>query len=515
MTTEEAIKQIRPYLIGDLTPKEQAILEGHIDVDPTAQWYHQRYYRQFLPVLSQPEPELSEGVLDSLFKKAQAELEQGEVEVSPSLEFKRWYQKNWKIAAALLLSFGLTLGYFAIFRPASSMPQSLGLVHVVHHQTGKEERRLLRSDKPLVTGLGATYALHLGSGVRLQLGENTVARFNRPEDAPGSLVVLLERGNLLVEKQDVHEETRQDWLSGKQDFEEKGQPIESLTVWGGGNQDYLGAMNLQGGSVLAAFEYRGPVAKTKWKQGRLFLDYERQSLNQVLELAAGYNLEIQVPEQAVAHKLDNIFLDWQAQGLDRSGYLQALENFGLKLQASEEDPSLLFLEAIDWRGDMSKAFHASRFEVSVLEGSAEVKAADYKSHQLNGGQMLVYQVGSSFEPNFELIEDEPSRKVEDLVLNRYLHHQIAKREQQSPALIERVEQRSRALSSEKLMIQSFKRTMKGVWVKIDDDLKLLSFDKKVKNLLGIDGTLVFADQKGLLIKDEQGALHVVNLEMKP
>jgi len=106
MDTREAKVQLPSYLIGDLSPKEAAMLEGHLDVDPEAKAAKESMSRQLLPVMNLQAPEVSEAALNKLFVDARRELEKPVYQASTS-----WLEiRSVVLRVAAVLVVGAMLG---------------------------------------------------------------------------------------------------------------------------------------------------------------------------------------------------------------------------------------------------------------------------------------------------------------------------------------------------------------------------------------------------------------------
>ncbi|MCA8940272.1 MAG: hypothetical protein KDB07_10700 [Planctomycetes bacterium] len=180
MNTEEAEKQLKPYLIGDLTPKEEAILEGHLDVNEAAQWYHQRYYRQTLPIVELPTSAPSEGVLEDLFAKARKELDDPAA-VVPTFGrlLKIEFAKIWKYAAVLLIALGACL---AVFLPERKGSEQAGLVATTNLNSGDSASAQFTFGEVVSGQKGFENVLQVVGGLSVYLSEDAQVKLTKGEE---------------------------------------------------------------------------------------------------------------------------------------------------------------------------------------------------------------------------------------------------------------------------------------------------------------------------------------------
>lgn len=118
MDTREAKVQLPSYLIGDLAPKEAAMLEGHLDVDPQAKAAKDSMARQLLPVMNLPAPEVGGPALAKLFADARRELEKPVYQSSTLWQELR--AVAWRVAAVLVVGAVLGLSIYGL-RPATRL----------------------------------------------------------------------------------------------------------------------------------------------------------------------------------------------------------------------------------------------------------------------------------------------------------------------------------------------------------------------------------------------------------
>jgi hypothetical protein len=316
MRTEEAIKQIKPYLIGDLTPKETAALEGHLDVDEEARWWHARYYRQLLPVLKQPEAEPSPGVTEALFARARVMIEEGKEVQRPFLKVmagELWTYRN--VAAALVVAAGLTFAMIG-FGSGKPKPETLGTVAVAPTETtpGRSFQHRAGDVVKVPAGTVATLRLAGGTIVRMSGGTELVTRapakgeFLEGEDV--GLVLDVRHGDVMVDSTDA------------------GREVPDLAVVSPSGTFQAAAR----GGALFAVSYRGPVAVVERRTDRVIdLDMQRQSVADVLDVArTHFSRPVAYP-----HTAGEWFVDVRGRGLDWDGYVAALADANIKIQEAD------------------------------------------------------------------------------------------------------------------------------------------------------------------------------------
>lgn len=352
MRTEEAIKQIKPYLIGDLTPKETAVLEGHLDVDEEARWWHARYYRQLLPVLKQPEAAPSPGVTDALFAKARVMIAEGKEVQRPFLRVmagELWAYR--KVAAALVVAAGLTFAMIG-FGGGKPKPETLGVVTVAPTDVTPGRSFQFRTGDTVKVPAGTTAALRLADGtvVRMSGGSEVAARLpGEGEFLKSEQVALV----LAVEHGDVMVDTTASALADS-----------DLAVVSPGSTFQASGH----GPTLFAVSYRGPVNAVVRRSDRVVdIDMRRQSVADVLEVArTHFGRPVAYP--AVAREW---FVDVKGRGLDWDGYVSALADAGITVQESGGTWSF----ADGHNGHMGLKEKREIFDVTLMSGICLVSSA--------------------------------------------------------------------------------------------------------------------------------------------
>jgi len=363
MRTEEAIKQLKPYLIGDLTPKETAVLEGHLDVDEEAKWWHARYYRQLLPVLKQPEVKPSPGVTDALFAKARVMIAEGKEVQRPALKVLAndlWSYR--KVAAALVVAAGITFAVIG-YGGGKSKPETVGVVTIAATKTTPARTGQQRMGDTIKVPAGSSGAVRLADGtvVRLTGGTEATLRAPKADEFQGSkavrYVVELKRGDVMV------------------DSTTSGDPTAYAVAVRTPDSGF-GAMSA--GAMLASVTYRGPVAVVERRSDRVIdLDMQRQSLANVLEVAkTHFGREVAAPPEA-----NEWFYDVKGVGLDWDGYVKALESANIMIR--ESNGSWSWVDSND--GNSGRKLKRSVFDVTILDGLCFVGA--------DGAFRMPYMVG--------------------------------------------------------------------------------------------------------------------------
>ncbi len=191
MDTREAIVQLPSYLAGDLSPKEAAILEGHLDVNPEAKAAKERMARQLTPLVNLPAPEVGEAALRQLFDRARDEIKK--IEPDPVRDLWHLLTRpsvaRWTMRAAAVLVAAAAVGglAYAVLNPASS---------IVGREVDLAGRvRQVRDGEVVQAAHGRPVTLQLAGGT-VQMDGSSALRVSRDKDGP---VVDVRRGRVIVE----------------------------------------------------------------------------------------------------------------------------------------------------------------------------------------------------------------------------------------------------------------------------------------------------------------------------
>ncbi len=185
MDTREAKVQLPSYLIGDLSPKEAAMLEGHLDVDPQAKAAKDSMARQLLPVMNLPAPEVSEPALTKLFSDAKRELEKPVYQASTMWQDLR--AVAWRVAAVLVVGAVLGLSIYGL-TPGNTVVGQL--------TTANGVVQVLRAGDVIETPQGIPMTLELkSSGARVDMDGSAALKVSR---SGADTVVQILRGRVIV-----------------------------------------------------------------------------------------------------------------------------------------------------------------------------------------------------------------------------------------------------------------------------------------------------------------------------
>lgn len=497
MRTEEAVQQIKPYLIGDLTPKEVANLEGHIAVDETAQWHHARAYRQLLPVLKQPEVQPSPGVIDGLFATAKAMIEEGKEVQRPAMRLLMndvW--KYRKVAAALLLAAGLSVAL--VIAGSKDKPSPLGTMAVAAHDGGPARVMQIKTGEKLLVPEGSAAVVTLADGVRLQLTGGSEARLSREvkeRDGFGNVTshtVELLRGDVLVDTVAFSSRSPSVFVTVKagDDFVVR---AEDVVVPGASDSRPLAQQ-------LFAVSYRGPVSKVERRSDRIIdIDMQRQPVAAVLDIAPMFGKQIRYPEA-----LSESFVDVKGRGLDWNGFVRALSAANITVKADG---------AGGWEWVDDKDTNAGRklkreiFDVTVLHGHCTVEAGNGTSRLFASGPdrtIAATRGGAWRDASGEIrLPTSPTRGGH---LDRELLELFAVAPlpggAAAPGLAMVFERSSTPLT----IAAPMSPVDGGMLVKIDDAQKLIQHGGEYE-LAGIKGRVVHIGKDSVFLRDAGGAIH--------
>lgn len=160
MDTREAKVQLPAYLIGDLSPKEAAMLEGHLDVNPEAREAKEQLSRQLLPVMNLPAPEVGEAALARLFMEARREL--AKPERQPDFSWRENARFFMRVAAVLVATAVLGVVVAGVIPSGSNVVGSLVTVG--------NDVRVVRQNELVETPQGVPMTLELkAAGARIDL----------------------------------------------------------------------------------------------------------------------------------------------------------------------------------------------------------------------------------------------------------------------------------------------------------------------------------------------------------
>lgn len=185
MDTREAKVQLPSYLIGDLSPKEAAMLEGHLDVNPEAKAAKESMARQLLPVINMPAPEVGQAALNKLFADARRELEKPVYQPAVFWGEMRGFAR--RVAAVLLVAVGLGLAVYKLTPGSDIVGQML---------TANGDTQVIRSNDVIQTPQGVPMTLQLkASGARVDMDGSAAVKLAYTK---GETVVQILRGRVIV-----------------------------------------------------------------------------------------------------------------------------------------------------------------------------------------------------------------------------------------------------------------------------------------------------------------------------
>jgi len=186
MDTREAKVQLPAYLIGDLSPKEAAMLEGHLDVNPEAREAKEQLSRQLLPVMNLPAPDVGEAALARLFMEARREL--AKPERQPDFSWRENARFFMRVAAVLVATAVLGVVVAGVIPSGSNVVGSLVTVG--------NDVRVVRQNELVETPQGVPMTLELkAAGARIDL-DGSSALVVRGRGHESSIEIM--RGRVIV-----------------------------------------------------------------------------------------------------------------------------------------------------------------------------------------------------------------------------------------------------------------------------------------------------------------------------
>jgi hypothetical protein len=457
MDTREAKIQLPAYLIGDLSPKEAAILEGHLDVNPEAKAAKEQLARQLLPVINLPAPEAGQAALAKLFMDARRELVKPEYQ--PQTPW--WEGARFFVRVAALVVVTLTIGAIAyVVVPAGS--QIAGDL-----TTATGITRVIRFDEALETQQGVPLTLRLRqSQARVDI------------DGSAAVVVRREGGH-----------ARLDVLRGRAIV---GAGSETVVVKCGESTIKVNARS------VAAIEYDTPFERL---DGAV-IELQRQEIRHVARVAekrfGGLIDDSKLPE-SVARRRISLYGVGLRQEEFLASFKAATERYGVSFKddgkgvvlsykegtagaAVDESDSVLkvapLLGTVDFEGLENKALLDRRNDVLVLEGEMKPEVRHGDEGAMKAQRMVVW-AGRTDLPNFK----------PDLTVVNYIDDST-----RSGGKVITV---AAALPTGTVLTSNSLR-YKGMLVKVGETIELDIGGARKGTLLGVmsSGIEVSADQKG-------------------
>ncbi len=494
MRTDEAVRQIPAYLIGDLTPKEQAILEGHLDVNEEAQWWHARWYRQLLPVLKQPEAQPSPGVVEDLIARGSKMIQEGK-EVQPTL-MRAIRNEMWtyrKVAAALVIAAGIGVGLM-VAGGKNPPPVALGTITISSESLGPERTNQVTSGHSVKVPTDGTASLRLPDGVTVHLAGGTEARFVEKWNAEGWLNIELQRGSVLID--------------GSPRTGNTGRFVSVRTPDGTYEAK---TRDLADPPVLTAVSYYGPVYSIERRSDRIHdVDFQRQQVGTVLDAASAWGQTISY-DPAIAEQ----YIDVKGTGLDFKGFLNALKSAGIDV-VSTGGNTWTFRDGT--ASDMGRRGKSELFDVTVFSGGAEVLAGEEDSQMLRthdvGFSEFSTRIASSHrggafrDPNgtvhFETptTGDNQNHRHENDLLKLFPVEKLPLRGTPNSGVIEVLRRVSKPATAVVTVVPQGTTLM----AQMDDSEKLIQ--RGDRGTFGsIQGTVVHVSPDGVVVRDSEGTYH--------
>jgi hypothetical protein len=498
MHTDEAVKQLKPYLIGDLTPKEQAVLEGHLDVNEAARWHHARAYRQLLPVLKQPEHEPSPGVDAALFIKARKMIAEG-TEVQP-----RWWQTvgrelwGYRVGfAAVVLTGGLVFALVAYGGSKTGQAPMGTWTLADNGVNAPEEISQLKSNQRISVPEGRSAIVRLTSGATIQFtpGSGAVLRHiaKTTKDGRDRTVVALERGGALVD------------TGAPRDVDNA--PDVEISADG-----YSAVVPSAGRHSLVSVRYAGPRSEVTVRgPGVVDVDLERETLGGALALAEKFGKHATVDEK-LSDALGRQFVDMRKRGMTWADYTEALKEF--HVDAVTGAGNTVQFKALDGTdGNAGPKYWSSYFQVSVLDGLALVspeKGADPKPVLAHSNandapvqRVTLKQTGRGGSRELDP-GSSPARQVIGDVSRQFLVS--GANSAASTQLLAMFDETAQATMIKAPIVVKDA----SVWTTIDDHEVLIAVGDRIKIPgTGKDGKVVSADANGIRIVEADGTPHLI------
>ena len=382
MDTKEAKVQLPSYLIGDLSPKEAAMLEGHLDVDPQSKAAKESLARQLTPVINLQAPEVSPAALAKLFMDARREL----VKPENQPEFNWRDSTRFLLRVAALVVAAAVLGLIV----ANVIPQSDIIGEI---KTANGDTRAVRLSELIETPQGVPLTLRLkGTGARLDLdGSAAVMVTGRGHDSR----VEIMRGRVIVD-------------AGH----------HALSVVCGTNMVIVNELS------VAAIDFDTPFERIRGKGA--VVELQRQTVSHVARVAErlfGGLIDTSKLPTEVAERRVSIY----GVGLRRDEFMATFKNagerFGIVFKEDgknvilsynsgtagnnvDESESVLKIAplkgGVDFSGEKKQSLNERRSQVLVLAGGEARTFAD--SDGAAKAQRMVVWAGRTDLPHFQLTE---------------------------------------------------------------------------------------------------------------
>lgn len=338
MDTREAKIQLPSYLIGDLSPKEAAMLEGHLDVDPEAKAAKESMSRQLLPLINLQAPEVSPAALDKLFVDARRELEKPVYQASTGwLEIR---SIALRVAAVLVVGAVLGWGIYGL-TPTSAVGGSMML------PTGVSS--VFRYGDVIETSQGVPMTVDIkATESSIAMDGSAAIKINRTGK---EVVVEVLRGRVIVS-------------AGKE---------AQLVDCGGGK------INVNKRSV-AAIEFDTPFKRIVGNGA--VVELQRQTITDVARVAEqlyGGRIETSGLNDRVAKRRISLY----GVGLRKEEFLAAFksssEQFGVTFQPDGKNYKLVYKETAGGSADESE----NVLRVAPLQGTLTYKAEGHEAKELS------------------------------------------------------------------------------------------------------------------------------------
>ncbi|MCC6574684.1 MAG: hypothetical protein IT462_12955 [Planctomycetes bacterium] len=306
MDTREALVQLPSYLVGDLSPKEAAILEGHLDVNPEAKEAKEKMARQLTPLINLQAPEVGEVALNQLFAKAKVEIPK--LEPQPVRDFFYMVAQPSvarfiaRAAAVVIAAVAITMIAGKVLSPDSS---------IVGQMMALDGRVMqIREGETVEARQGTPLTLRLPEGT-VQLDGSSSVRVRR---SAGASAVEIQRGRVIV------------------DAATRGMTVSLQTH----------TFNVEARSV-GAFEL--DTAYEKIQGGGTVIELQRQPLSRVARIGEdlyGVNLNTSRLPAEVANRRISIYGAGLGQKEFISSFKNAAQRYGVVFNAADKGFDLAY-----------------------------------------------------------------------------------------------------------------------------------------------------------------------------
>jgi|GEM_PF-5098831 len=550
MNPDEAIKQLKPYIIGDLPAKEASILEGHIDVSPVAEWYHQRYYRQLLPVMKLGTSEPSEGVLDTLFARARQDMNDGTLEPTTRMHLVRGVSKYWKYAAALVVAFGVTAA-LVTSDPSRPVPQERTVAVAMIGDTGMVSTSKVSAGQEVRVPEGQNAVVTMIDGSRIQaIGGSafTVRYADVAEAAEEHGEHAAPAGTMKVATIDLlHGQVFVEMDASARAKARKGDKLDRIEILGGTASLSLSSFESFSGTTVmpaATVAYDAPLYSVVQNAGSAAQNVElrRQSVADVLDLSSQLGVKIEYDEKVA------LMLEDESRVVSLVKSTLTRENFAAELarQCSitlvPTGPASYTLSAEGLGGGNGNDSQREYFDVSVLAGDchligldgSEEMVAVYPSSELlgknadayrSGGASFGYQMrsyipthGAASRNGLGSVPIEALFQVENNLVGRFMRlGAISQSKYASATLVSRMDNRA-ALNAKlgnagtTLPVRNIESRDGAVWIQTGSEGMIYLPRDEATTVGGVRGKLVYWNNRSLVMQDADGKCHHISLQ---